>query len=467
MPYAKYGDVQTGDIIQRCTSDVSLIETLLSSQLTELYSAITLLGFVGYFMLKMNVTLTIMSAILMPLLAYISYKTLLKIEKSSIILEENEGKLSTCIQENVSGVRVVRSFGMEKFELDKFNLLNEKMKNLSLDLVKIHGNFWALSDAISQGQIAITILLGAYLGYRGDISVGEYVTFVALTTNALQPVKNLARIFSHISRSKIAIERIEEIMDVEQEDFHTWVEKPSLNTDIKIKDLSLTLDNTTILDNISFDVKKGESVGIIGTTGSGKSTLMLLLLRIHDVESGKIKFGNTDINLIDKKYLRSKIGIVLQDNFLYAKTIKENLKMANSKVKDDEIFRFSKVASIDDSIREFDEGYETMVGEKGVTLSGGQKQRLTIARTLMKDSDILIFDDSLSAVDTETDRKIRQALNELYSKKTTFIISQRIATIKDCDKILVLEKGRLTQLGSHEELISQDGFYKNVWNIQK
>ncbi len=467
MPYSKYGDIATGDIIQRCTSDVTLIEQMLSSQLTELYSCITLLIFVFYFMARMNITLTLFSCILLPFLAFFSYFILRRLETQSKILEENEGALSTCIQENVTGTRVVRSFGMEKYELNKFKILNDTYRDNGLNLVKSHSYFWGLTDAISQGQVAITTVLGAYLGYKGYISIGEYVAFIALTNSALQPVKNLSRVFSHISRTKISIERIEEVLAFEQEDFHSGKEKPSLNTDIKIQNLSLTLDDTKILDNISFNVKKGESIGVIGTTGSGKSTLMLLLLRIHQTEKDTIKFGNIDINDIDKKYLRSRIGVVLQDNFLYAKTIRDNLKMANSNIDDNDIIKYSKVASIDHSIKEFDHGYNTMVGEKGVTLSGGQKQRLTIARTLMKDSDILIFDDSLSAVDTETDRKIREALNTLYEKKTTFIVSQRISTIKDCDKILVLEHGKLTNIGTHQELINKDGFYKKVWNIQK
>lgn len=468
LPYSEYGNIQSGDVIQRCTSDIETTRRFLADQMMEVFRIVVLVIVAVFFMVQINTILTLSAICVMPFIFIFSIFYSKRIKDSFMKCETTESKLSQTIQENVSGVRVVKAFGREEFELKKFKKYNNKMQENIASFLDTVAYFWAISDSLCFLQYAILIFTGAYLGYKDIITAGEYIMFLNYAVMVIWPVRQLGRIFGDFSKARVSVGRISEILDLELEDLSDDL-KPDLSGDIVIDSLSFAYPDSPeigIIKDLSFVVKKGETVGVLGKTGSGKSSLMHLLLRLYDYDGGSIKINGTELNKINKKYIRENVGIVLQDNFLYAKSIMENLKMANKDIRERDVYNFTKIASIHNTIKNFDEGYNTLVGEKGVTLSGGQKQRTTIARTLMKETPILIFDDSLSAVDTETDLKIRQSLKDNNSGATTFIISQRLTTLMDCNKIVVMEDGKIQCMGTHEELINKDGLYKTIWNIQ-
>lgn len=464
---------QTGDLLQRSTSDVDVIRKFLQTQFLELTKIIIFSIISIYVMFSVNVKLSIYAVMTLPIIFIISFVFFLMIKKIFLKIDEKEGELTTVLQENLSGIRVVRAFGREKFEFDKYTIKNNEYAELVKKMITMQAMFWSISEVICQTQIIIVIFISSYMSYTGEISIGTTILFVTYETMLIFPIRQLGRILSDFGKMEVSIKRIYEIQEQEEEsEIESESESegaitPNLIGDICFKNVSFKFSDSDsdMLKDISFTAKEGETIAVLGGTGSGKSTLMYLLLRLYDYDFGNITINNIELKNIKKNYLRKKIGIVLQDPFLYSKTIKENIKLAKFDASDDEIFKVSKASKIHDVIDNFEDGYETIVGEKGVTLSGGQKQRLTIARTLIKQSDILIFDDSLSAVDSETDAQIRKQLKN-FKAKITFIISQRISTIKEADKIIVLEKGEITAIGSHEELIIKDGLYKNIWDIQ-
>lgn len=468
LPYSYFNKMNTGDIIQRCTSDVDNLRMFLSTQLVEVVRIITLVIIALIYMLNLNVKLSLYSTFLLPFSFLFGLLFLKVFDPVFKAFEENESEINRVIQENVSGVRVVKAFNNQIYEIEKFTVANENFRLGLKKVLRAFGVFWSVSDLICLLQYAIAICAGAYFGYKGIISTGEYVTFISYASMIIWPVRQLGRIMSEFGKTKVAYGRLEEIFDTPEEPDLVGGETPDINGDIVFKDFNFKFDDDDkyYLKDINLTIKKGETVGILGSIGSGKSTLMHMLLRFHPYDQGSITLNGYELNTINKEYLRSNIGIALQDNFLYGKTIIENIKLANPDVDDEEVYNVTKIADIHQTFTKFTDGYNTQVGEKGVTLSGGQKQRTTIARTLLKKSGILIFDDSLSAVDPETDAKIRERLKEVSDDITTIIIAQRINTIMECDKIIVMDKGEITNIGTHEELINQDGIYKQVWDIQ-
>lgn len=468
LPYSYFNRINTGDVIQRCTSDVENIRVFLSQQLVEIVRIVTLMIVALAYMLTFNVRLSIYSTFLLPISFLFGLAFVKMFDSTFKNFEEKDGEVNTAIQENVSGVRVVKACNNQTYEIEKFNVVNENFYKALRRLLNAFAMFWSVSDLMCIAQYAIAICAGAYFGYKGIISAGEYVVFISYTAMLIWPVRQLGRILSEFGKTKVAYGRLVEIFDKPVEpDLETGI-TPDLNGDIEFKDFSFKFDDedTYTLKNINLKINKGESVGILGSIGSGKSTLMHMLLRFHPYDEGSITINGNELKDVNKRYLRKKIGIALQDNFLYGKTIIENLKLANPNVSDDEVFNVSRTANIHHTFKNFAEGYETQIGEKGVTLSGGQKQRATIARTLIKKTGILIFDDSLSAVDPETDASIRKNLKEISNEITTIIIAQRINTIMECDKIVVMDKGTITHIGTHDELINVEGIYKQVWDIQ-
>ena len=467
LPFKYHSGVKTGDLIQRCTSDLETIRQFLAVQFVEVGRALFMVVFALSFMLPLNVKMTLASMILVPLLfvfAFIFFQKVRVVFKSA---DEKEGELSTVLQENLSGVRVVRAFARQKYEIGKFDEKNEGYRNESYKLIRLLAAYWAVSDFISMFQISMVVILGTYYAALGKISLGTLLAFTSYIGMLLWPLRQVGRVLTDMGKAMVSIERISEILDEKIEDLDEGEYYPKLMGKVRFENVSFGYkDDLDVIKNISFEVNHGETVAIIGPTGSGKSTLVNLLPRLFDVESGAIFIDGKDITKISKRCLRENIGIVLQEPFLFSKTVADNIGLSKKSAKEDEIFQAAKVASVHDVIMEFDKGYETAVGEKGVTLSGGQKQRLAIARTVINDSAILIFDDSLSAVDTETDAAIRKSLNERSKTVTTFIISHRLSTLAKADKILVLENGNITQRGNHEKLINEDGLYRRVWSIQ-
>ncbi len=472
LPYDYHVKAKTGDLIQRCTSDVETIRRFFAGQLVEIIRTLFIVGLSMAVMLSINVKLALLAIIVMPLVFVFSYVFFRKISQTFTLVDEKEGELQTVLQENLSGVRVVRAFGRQRYEVDKFEHKNSEFRLLVNKLVNLMAAFWATSDLLCLLQISLVLFVGVYFVVKGQLTLGNLLMFTTYEGMLVFPLRHLGRILSDMGKMTVSIDRVYEILNTPLEENDPSALKPELNGDIVFNDVHFAYEaSNPVLNGLTLTVKRGETVAFLGSTGSGKSSVMHLLLRLYEHEKGSITINGVDIKRIDKKWLRRHIGIVLQDPFLYSKTIRNNVRMARSDVKDMEIYEAAKTASVHDVIEGFREGYETMVGEKGVTLSGGQKQRVAITRTLIKNSDILIFDDSLSAVDTETDAQIRAALKQNARSKggtgaTTFIISQRISTLMEADRIFVMENGKIADAGTHSELIARPGLYSRIWNIQ-
>lgn len=469
LPYQWHIQHQTGDIIQRCTSDTDVVRNFVAVQMIEVFKTTFLIVFSVSIMWTMNHTLTMVSVAFIPLVITYSATFFKKIAVRFKDADEKEGELSSLIQENLTGVRVVRAFGRESHELEKFDEKNISFANAWIDMGKINGFFWGIGDFITTLQVLVIIVLGTIMTVNKVITVGDFIAFVSYNSSLVWPIRVLGRILVDMSKALVSVDRINEILDAEVEQDNPNSTSPSLNKDISFKNVSYSFNKEhMVLKNITFDIPAGTTFGILGGTGSGKSTLMHLLNRLYTLpaEQGSITIGDTNVNQIKLNWLRSNIGMVLQEPFLFSRTIKENISITDLNAPIEDIKQVAKTACIDESIENFTNGYETIVGERGVTLSGGQRQRVSIARMLMQHAPIMVFDDSLSAVDNQTDIKIRTALKENLSNSTVILISHRITTLMDADMIMVMDKGEISQIGTHQQLIDQDGIYKDIYTIQ-
>ncbi len=471
MDYDYHVKAETGDLIQRCTTDVDTVRRFLASQVIEIFRTVIMVALALTLMSRIHVRLTLISLALVPLIFALAFWFFHWVQKLFRDADEADGKLSAMLQESLTGVRVVRAFGRQRYESDRFDVRADDVHDKSVRISRVMAVYWSCSDMLSMLQTGLTLLFGIRYAILGEITTGDVLTFVSYISMLIWPIRQLGRILQDLGKSMVAMKRIYEILDAPAETDTPGATEAPLYEDIEFRSVSFGYGaGQPVLKDISFTVKPGQTVAILGATGSGKSTMMNLLQRLYDVDSGEIRIGGRDIRTIEKKYLRSRVGYVLQEPFLYSRTIKDNLAITAADADRAQIDRVAQITASDGFIREFKDGYDTMVGERGVTLSGGQKQRIAIARTLLRDNDILILDDSLSAVDTETDRAIRDALREGRSLRgrvpTTFIISHRLTTLADADLILVLEDGRISQQGTHEQLIREDGLYQRVYRIQ-
>ncbi len=467
LPFDYHVKAETGDLIQRCTTDVDTTRMFIGSQSPELFRAFVVLVTSLVVLLNLNWKLTLISMCLVPLLVAFSFLYFKKIQGQFTIVEQADGAMSTALQENLTGVRVVRAFGREGFEKEKYGshiaTLRDRVRHLTL----MFATFWSFADFVTILQQVLVLYFGAWYAVHGTISLGMFIVFNSYVGMFLWPFRNFGRQLADLGRMLIAVGRLNDILVEKAEDSGPNPVEATLNRDIVFDNVTFRYDEgQPVLKNLSFTAKAGETVAILGATGSGKSTLVHLLQRLYDYQDGSVTIGGVELKTIDKHWLRSHVGIVLQEPFLYGKTVRENIGIIHEKPDQGEVETVASVASVHDVITSFEKGYDTIVGERGVTLSGGQKQRVAIARTLMKNNDILVFDDSLSALDTETDAAIRKALKKRRQGITTFIISHRISTLSEADRILVLENGTVTQNGTHEELVEQDGLYRRIWQIQ-
>ncbi|MBQ2956881.1 MAG: ABC transporter ATP-binding protein [Clostridia bacterium] len=467
LSYDYHVKVETGDLIQRCTSDVETIRRFLSSQMVEMFRSVLMIVVALNIMLRMNWKMTLVSMILVPPLFAFAWLFFKLVRKWFTESDAAEGKMSAVLQENLTGVRVVRAFGREKYEVDKFKQANDDLWKKSRRLCDLLAVYWGGSDLMSMMQTGITLVYGVFLAASGGLLVGEMTVFVSYISMLLWPIRQLGRILSDMGKSLVSFDRIDEVLTQKSEEDGEGAYDAPIDRDIEFRHVGFEYEEKNpVLKDISFTVKAGQTVAILGATGSGKSTLMHLLQRLYEVKRGDILIGGVSISKIRKKHLRSRVGLVLQEPFLYSRTVRNNVRIAQPDAIDELVFEATRTASAHDFIEAFEQGYDTPVGERGVTLSGGQKQRVAIARTLLKDNDILIFDDSLSAVDTETDAAIRKALKEKRKGMTTFIISHRLTTLAEADFVVVIEDGRVAQQGTHDELIHQEGLYKRIYQIQ-
>ena len=469
LPFSWHTKNQTGDIIQRCTSDVDAVKNFVSGQLTEVFRVVLMVAFSLYFMFTINVKLALIAVILIPInIAYSAYghKRMGKIFEEADV---EEGKLSAVVQENLTGVRVVRAFGRELFEKERFEKQNHDYWKMWIRMDWVLAWFWSIGTLLLNLQIMTVVVLGAVYAVRGEMLAGEYIAFFSYNIMLAWPIRLLGRLISGLSRSEIATDRIRYIMDSEPEKDEGKKLKPDMTGDIVFNNVSFAYDESKeIVKDVSFRIKGGTTVGILGGTGSGKSTLMHLLNRLYELpkENGSITISGVDIKDIEVGYLRENVGMVLQEPYLFSRTLAENIALGGTNAAIEDIKEAAGTASLLETIENFKEGFETTVGERGVTLSGGQKQRTAIARMLIGKSPIMVFDDSLSAVDAETDAKIRKGLMEKGKNSTVIIISHRITTLMAADNILVLDKGRLVESGTHDELIKNTGIYRKIYDIQ-
>jgi len=469
LPFSWHMKNRTGDIIQRCTSDIDTMKNFLSEQLTSIFRIVIMLVLSVSFMLSMHIELTLLALIPMPAIILYSMYFHRSIHRGWEECDENEGKLSALAQENLTGVRVVRAFGLERAEIDKFTKQNDHYTSLWVRMAKVLSRFWSISDILSGIQIMLVVIFGAVFCIRGTLLEGEYIAFISYNAMLVWPIRQLGRMISEMSKAGVSIDRVFYIMNSPPEQDEPNAVCAPMDGDIAFENVSFAYDNSPeILHNISFTMKAGTTLGILGGTGSGKSTMMLLLDKLYPLapDNGRITIGGRDIRTIKTDHLRKHIGMVLQEPFLFSRTIQENIGITAPDASLDAIREAARSASLDETVMNFAQGYNTMVGERGVTLSGGQKQRAAIARMLTRDVPIMIFDDSLSAVDTQTDAKIRQAITQKFGKASIILISHRITTLSAADQIIVLDRGRIAEMGTHEILKSAGGIYQKIYETQ-
>lgn len=469
LPFTWHNTHQTGDIIQRCTQDTNLIRNFVTDQLMEIIRTIFLIVVSLLLMFAMNLRLALVVCGFLPILFISSLIFYVLTGKKFLIADETEGQLTSLVQENLTGVRVVRAFGRERYEIERFEKQNEEFTNLWIKLGKVMSLNWGSGDILAGLQVLLVTVVGIFFVESGDLTTGEFLAFISYNSMIVWPARGLGRMLAELSRTSISATRLFDILNAEPEKDCPNPQKPPMDRDIVFDHVSFSYNPSgEVLKDVSFSIKAGSTFGILGATGSGKSTLMNLLDRLYDLpeENGKISIGGVDIQQIELEYLRSHIGIVLQEPFLFSKSFKESIADGASTQDLESVRKFARLAIIDEAISGFSEGYDTAIGERGVTISGGQKQRVAIARMLMQDTPIKIFDDSLSAVDMETDAKIRKSIQENVSG-TIILIAHRITTLMNADCILVMDKGEVSQIGTHNQLISTDGIYKRIYDAQK
>ena len=469
LPFGWHMKNRTGDIIQRCTSDIDTLKRFVSEQLTSVFRIVVLLILSMAFMLSMNPLLTLIAFIPMPLIILYSVRFHHKIGAGFLDCDENEGKLSAMAQENLTGVRVVRAFGRERYERDRFREHNEYYTGLWVKLSRVMSTYWSTADVFSGVQVLLVLVFGAVFCIQDRMKPGEYVAFLSYNQMLVWPIRMLGRMISEMSKAGVSIERIQYIMDAEEEQDKPGAYDADMRGDIAFEHVSFGYEGSPeLLHDISFTIPAGTTLGILGGTGSGKSTLMALLDKLYLLEEGKgrITIGGVPVEDIRTEHLRRNIGMVLQEPYLFSRTLEENIAITRPDMTHEEVRQAARAACLDETIEGFAKGYDTYVGERGVTLSGGQKQRAAIARTLTQNTPIMIFDDSLSAVDTETDAKIRAALQKRFGSATIILISHRITTLSKADQILVLDRGSIAERGTHDELKTAGGIYQQIYEIQ-
>ncbi len=467
LPYSYHVSSKSGELIQKCTTDVDMVRRFFAGQLAEIFYILATASLALLILFSINARLALLASISMPIIFLYSYFFFRKVQRQFLICDEAEADMSSLVQESLSGVRVVKAFNRERYEVDRFLDKSKNYSDLTYKMILSMGSYWSSSYVICLLGILSVVIFGIFAVRDNTLTIGNFIIFVSYQSMILYPIRQLGRIMTDFSKITVSLGRLVEIMNEKEEDLISG-DRPSLDGDIVFHDVSFNYDDddqNPILKNINLVIKKGETVSLLGPTGSGKSTLIHLLVRLYEPTSGYITINGHDIRSINKVYLRDNIGLILQEPFLFSRSIMDNLKLVKPEADEEEIYRATRIAAVHDVIADFDKGYETIVGEKGVTLSGGQKQRVAIARTLVKDTPVLIFDDSLSAVDTQTDATIRDSLSKMDSR-TKVIITQRVNSAKDSDMIYILENGRITQSGTHEELLKAEGLYKRINDIQ-
>ncbi|MDR0813375.1 MAG: ABC transporter ATP-binding protein/permease [Oscillospiraceae bacterium] len=489
LPVSWHNRYLTGDLIQRCTTDVNTMREFARTQLIILIRVIITIAIAIVIVFGINTKLALVVSCSIPIVAVYSYVIGKVISKYFQENEEAEGELTTDVQENLTANRVVRAFGREEYETEKFSKLNEKLTQKFIRSSYVMGIFWSVADLMSYVTLLTVLCVGSVLVAHGEMSFGELLVFLSCTQQISWPVRQLGRTLSDMTKASVALGRLNEIYTGKPETLTEDGNTPDMTGDIVFHNVRFSypapakavaegdespvnsefLEAVDVLRGLDLRVAGGSTLGVLGATGSGKSTLTYLLTRMWELpeDCGEITVSGVDTREIPLHYLRENIGLVLQETFLYSKTVAENIAITSAGAPDLALVREkTAIASVDEDILGFENGYDTIIGERGVTLSGGQKQRVAIARTLLKNAPIMVFDDSMSAVDMDTDRNIRQGIRAATKKATVIIISHRISTLMAADKIAVMEDGKITEFGTHSELLALNGHYRRVYDIQ-
>ena len=483
LPFLFHDNNATGDLLQRATSDVEAVGRLFAVTLLGIGRTCLLITVFLTGMVLLDVRLALWSTISVPFILAASFRFFPYFQSAYDRVQQYEARLSTRLQENLSGIRVVRAFVRQVYEMRMTERDNRALKDQGLRLMNLQAVFWSGTDLLVAAQMVASVYLGSRLVLAGELTLGTYLAIIAMLGQFMWPVRNLGQVITKVSTGWVSYTRIMAVIRQERE---AVGERPGLpprhvTGEVRFERVGFTYEATAkvgdpdaqaapspvVLEDVSFTARPGEVIALLGPTGSGKSTLVSLIPRFYEFTRGRIMIDGQDLRTLPRAWLRRHIGIVQQDPFLFSTTIRRNLLMGvRGEIDEETLHDAARAAHIHDVIQEFPDGYETIVGEKGVTLSGGQKQRVTIARTLLKNPRILILDDALSSVDVATERHIRAALKALMKDRTTFIIGHRIQSIMHADQIMVLDKGRIVQHGRHDDLKVRDGLYRDVFRIQ-
>ncbi len=469
LPVSYHDKAETGDLIQRCTSDVETLRLALSVQVVDISNAILLLLTAVPVMVMLDGRMTAVSFALVAPMVLFGYFYVGRVKHLFTEVAEAEGRVTKTVQENLTGLRVVRAFARQEFEISKFSAPNAEYRDRSLKLLRLMAWYWSISDLIVLIQQGLALFAGAWFVSQGTLTVGTLFTFIMFLNMLLWPVRQMGRTLTDLGKSVVALNRMGEILSVPTESRPAGDGRPhgAVRGAIEVSEVVFAHGgDSAAVNGISFSVDPGETLAILGPSGSGKSTLIHLLLRLYDHDSGTIRFDGHDVRDLDRQWLRSQFGVVMQEPFLYSKTIGENIRFGRASAVEDEVRRAAEQASIHDTISGFTDAYSTLVGERGVTLSGGQRQRVALARALVKDAPVLLLDDALSAVDAATETAILDALRSRHGKKTTLVIAHRLSTLMHADQIIVLKAGKIIQRGTHPALLHEEGLYRKLWEIQ-
>jgi ATP-binding cassette subfamily B protein/subfamily B ATP-binding cassette protein MsbA len=470
LPFRYYDNAKTGDLMSRLTADVEGFRFFLSFGFAELIRFVLLVTISLSLMFYYSVALTFVTLLAMPFLAFVTYRFDKRVHPAFRGIRKSFGKLNTNVQENISGINTVKSLSREDYQINKFNNSNVDYKEKYITTSNVWAKFFPLMEFIGNACVVGLLAFGGYLVINGQLSEGALVAFFSLVWYIVWPIANLGFVINQFSQAKASGERLLEILEAEEDiqDTPDAKDVPNLKGHVTFEDVTFRYPNEdkTALENVSFEAPPGKQIGLIGATGSGKTSITQLITRFYEPQSGRILIDGEEVNKYSLYSLRNQIGFVLQESFLFSSTIKSNIAYGRPNASMEEIVRAAKMAQAHEFIMELPDGYDTMLGERGMGLSGGQKQRIAIARALILDPSILVLDDATSAVDMQTEFNIQRELKAALAGRTTFIIAHRISSLKHADEILVLEEGKVVERGTHDELVQKNGAYRRIYDIQ-